>query len=78
MLLQQLLLTKESIVVVAGCLEKVREEERSTGLLLQQLDLARVKKAGLFLDNLKIYLSGFGEADQVLLTRVLKFAGATR
>jgi len=61
----------------AGCLEKLREEP-STGRLLKELDLARVKKSGLFLDNLKIFLSGFSENDQVLLTRVLKFAGATR
>jgi hypothetical protein len=53
-------------------------EEPSIGLLLRELELGRVKKSGLFLDNLKIFLSGFSEADQVHLTRVLKFAGATR
>ena len=61
-----------------GCLEKLRDEQRTTSHLLAELDLARVKKSGLFLDNLKIFLSGFSETDQVLLTRVLKFAGATR
>jgi hypothetical protein len=65
------------VFFTVGCLGPLREEP-STGLLLRELELGRVKKSGLFLDNLKIFLSGFSEADQVHLTRVLKFAGATR
>jgi len=45
---------------------------------LDELDLAKVKKAGTFLDGLRVYLSGFSESEQVQMTRVLKYAGATR
>jgi len=51
---------------------------KTTAQWMQDLDLARVKKAGTFLDGCKIYLSGFTDHDQEQLRRVLKFAGATR
>ena len=51
---------------------------KTTAQWMGDLDLARVKKAGTFLDGCKIYLSGFTDHDQEQLRRVLKFAGATR
>ena len=51
---------------------------KSTSDWLAELDLARVKKAGSFLDGCKIYLSGFSEPDQVQLARVLKYGGGVR
>ena len=51
---------------------------KTTAQWMADLDLARVKKAGTFLDGCKIYLSGFTDHDQEQLRRVLKFAGATR
>lgn len=35
--------------------------DNSTSKLLEKLDIARVKKAGMFLDGCRIFLSGFGE-----------------
>lgn len=46
--------------------------------LLSELDLAKVKKAGGFLDGCRIYLSGFSESETVHLARVLKYGGAVR
>ena len=51
---------------------------RATSDWLQELDLARVKRAGTFLDGCKVYLSGFAEAELVQLARILKFGGAGR
>ena len=51
---------------------------KTTAQWMSELDLARVKKAGTFLDGFKIYLSGFKEHDLEQLRRVLKSAGATR
>jgi len=36
---------------------------KTTAQWMQDLDLARVKKAGTFLDGCKIYLSGFTDHD---------------
>jgi hypothetical protein len=52
--------------------------EKSTRHLLQELDLSVVKKSGPILDNLKIFLSGFLKSEELFLTTVFKFAGATR
>ena len=51
---------------------------KATADWLQELDLARVKRAGTFLDGCKVYLSGFAEAELVQLARILKFGGAGR
>ena len=61
---------------VGGLVAAIRG--KSTADWLMDLDLARVKKAGGFLDGCKIYLSGFSEPELVQLARVLKFAGAVR
>ncbi|XP_040581730.1 DNA topoisomerase 2-binding protein 1-A [Lepeophtheirus salmonis] len=50
----------------------------STESWLLNLDLTRVKKAGLFLDGCRIYLSGFNEAQVEHLIKVFQFAGAKR
>jgi len=53
-------------------------KSRTTVDWLNDLDLAKVKKAGAFLDGCKVFLSGFTDPQCVQLTRVLKFAGAAR
>ena len=52
-------------------------KSRTTADWLKELELAKVKQAGAFLDGCKIFLSGFTDAQCVQLTRVLKFGGAT-
>ena len=51
---------------------------KTTADWLAELELGKVKKAGTFLDGCKIFLSGFTEAEQVQLGRVLKFGGAVK
>ena len=51
---------------------------KTTADWLAELELNRVKKAGTFLDGCRIFLSGFSEAEQVQLGRVLKYSGAVR
>eukprot|EP00092_Neocalanus_flemingeri_P010154 GFUD01010944.1.p1 GENE.GFUD01010944.1~~GFUD01010944.1.p1 ORF type:complete len:1552 (+),score=561.52 GFUD01010944.1:76-4731(+) len=51
---------------------------KTTADWLAELELGKVKKAGMFLDGCKVYLSGFSEPEQVQLARVLKYSGGTR
>ena len=53
-------------------------KRKTTADWLAELELTRVKKAGTFLDGCRIFLSGFSHDEQVLLGRVLKYAGAVR
>ena len=46
--------------------------------LLDKLEIGRVKKAGLFLEDIRIFLSGFSEKDETQMQRVLQSAGAKR
>ena len=46
--------------------------------LLDKLEIGRVKKAGPFLEDIRIFLSGFGEKDETQMQRVLQSAGAKR
>lgn len=61
---------------VGGLVSAIRG--KSTADWLMDLDLARVKKAGGFLDGCKIYLSGFSEPELVQLARVLKYGAGVR
>ena len=46
--------------------------------LLDKLEIGRVKRAGPFLEDIRIFLSGFSERDEMQLQRVLQSAGAKR
>ena len=51
---------------------------KTTADWLAELDLAKVKKAGCFLDGCRIYLPSFSESQLVQLVRLLKFGGRVR
>ena len=53
-------------------------QAKSTADWLADLDLAKVKKAGGFLEGCKIFLSGFSEPHLVQLARALKHGGGVR
>ena len=55
-----------------------QEGLETTADWLAQLELGKVKKAGMFLDGCKVFLSGFTEAEQQQLARVLKYSGGVR
>lgn len=51
---------------------------KTTADWLAELELGKVKKAGMFLDGCKVFLSGFTDPEQVQLARVLKYSGGVR
>eukprot|EP00092_Neocalanus_flemingeri_P040838 GFUD01044457.1.p1 GENE.GFUD01044457.1~~GFUD01044457.1.p1 ORF type:complete len:510 (+),score=168.37 GFUD01044457.1:65-1594(+) len=53
-------------------------KDKTTADWLAELELCKVKKAGMFLDGCRVFLSGFTESEQMQLARVLKYSGGTR
>ena len=54
------------------------DNEKDIDSLLEKLDITRVKKAGLFLEDCCVFLSGFKETQVMHLSRVLKSSGANQ
>jgi hypothetical protein len=52
--------------------------DKSVEQLLESLDLGRVKKAGPFLEDCKLYLSGFSDAEAEFLEKVIVAANGHR
>eukprot|EP00092_Neocalanus_flemingeri_P108788 GFUD01139726.1.p1 GENE.GFUD01139726.1~~GFUD01139726.1.p1 ORF type:complete len:533 (-),score=170.64 GFUD01139726.1:22-1620(-) len=48
-------------------------KNKTTAAWLAELELCKVKKAGMFLDGCRVFLSGFTESEQMQLARVLKY-----
>ena len=64
--------------IMPGVSSSSGNRDRSLEQMLECLDLSRVKKAGPFLEDCKIYLSGFTDSEAEFLDKVINAANGHR